>query len=154
MKTNPSPAYRKLRPATVRSLFLVANATLWGWFALKFFLTPERPLLQLAAGVLALVGISTAAAVFLSDLSFVAHAPEGQIDEFQLSQRNRAYLQTMRYVSALLALSMIGGLFGIYPQKAEVTAGVMRNFIFVLFITTVISPAGFLALATEELPEE
>ena len=154
MNTKPSRAYRKYRPATVRKLFLTANLTLWGWFALKCFLSPERPLLQLAAGLLALIGITTAIATFLSDLSFVAHAPEGQIDEFQLSQRNRAYLQTMRYVSALLAVSMCGSLFGIFPGRAEVTVGVLSNFIFVLFVTTLISPAGFLALATEELPEE
>ncbi len=153
MKSNASPIYRKYRPATVRKLFIVANATLWGWFALKFFLTPDRHLLQVAVGALALIGIVAAFAVFRSDLSFIAHAPEGQIDEFLLSQRNRAYLHTMRYVSGLLALSMICGAFG-FPQHADVTAGVLRNFIFVLFVTTLISPAGFLALATEDLPEE
>lgn len=154
MTANSSSPYRKYRPATVRRLFLTANVTLWGWFALKFFLNADRPALQVIAGALALIGIVTASAVFLSDLSFVAHAPEGQIDEFQLSQRNRAYLQTMRYVTVLLAVSMFGSLFGIFPGRDEVTVGVLRNFIFVLFITTLISPAGFLALATEELPEE
>lgn len=154
MNAKPSRAYRKYRPATVRKLFLTANLTLWGWFALKFFLTADRPALQVVTGVLALIGTTTAVAVFLSDLSFIAHAPEGQIDEFQLSQRNRAYLQTMRYVTVLLAASMLGSLFGIFPGRDEVTVGVLRNFIFVLFITTLISPAGFLALATEELPEE
>ena len=143
----------KLSPQRVRSLFRLALTGLWGWFALKFFLTEGQPAVLVASGVCLLTGVVAAIVVFLSDLSFIAHAPEQDIDEYQLQQRNRAYLATLRYGCGALALAWLARSLRLPP--APVSASVLDNFILVLFLTLLIAPAGFLArrlLADEEAP--
>ena len=152
MKTARSAAYLRLSPRTVRRLFQLALTGLWGWFTLKFFLEGDRPAVLVASGVCLLGGIAAALLVFLSDLSFIAHAPERDINEYQLQQRNRAYLATLRYGSAALALAWLARMLRIQPHP--VSAGVLDNFILVLFVTMLIAPAGFLAtqLGEDEKP--
>jgi hypothetical protein len=154
MKTTRSSAYMKLSPQRVRRLFHVALTGLWGWFALKFFLTEGQAAMLAASGVCLLTGVVAAILVFLSDLSFIAHAPERDIDEYQLQQRNRAYLATLRYGCGALALAWLARTVG--GPHAVVSANVLDNFILVLFLTLLIAPAGFLArrlLADEETPD-
>ena len=143
MKTNRSSAYLNLSPRAVRRLFQVALTGLWGWFTLKFFLTEGQPAMLVASGVCLLTGVVAAILVFLSDLSFIAHAPEQDIDEYQLQQRNRAYLATLRYGCGALALAWLARSLRLPP--APVSASVLDNFILVLFLTLLIAPAGFLA---------
>jgi hypothetical protein len=153
MKTKLSAAYLSLSPRTVRRLFQVALTGLWGWFALKFFLAEGRPATLVASALCLLTGVVAAILVFLSDLSFIAHAPEQAIDEYQLQQRNRAYLATLRYGCGALALAWIARAVG--GPHAVVSVNVLDNFILVLFLTLLIAPAGFLAqrlLADEEAP--
>jgi hypothetical protein len=152
MKTKLSAAYLSLSPRTVRRLFQLALTGLWGWFTLKFFLEGDRPAVLVASGVCLLGGITAALLVFLSDLSFIAHAPERDIDEYQLQQRNRAYLATLRYGSGALAIAWFARTVG--GPHTPVTAGVLDNFILVLFLTMLIAPAGFLAtrLLADEKP--
>ena len=133
----------KLSPQRVRSLFRLALTGLWGWFALKFFLTEGQPAVLVASSVCLLTGVVAAIVVFLSDLSFIAHAPERDIDEYQLQQRNRAYLATLRYGCGALALAWLARSLRLPP--APVSASVLDNFILVLFLTLLIAPAGFLA---------
>ena len=143
MKSIRSKAYLSLSPRMVRRLFRAALGGLWGWFALKFFLTPDRPALLVAVSVCLLVGVVTGIVVFLSDLSFVANAPENDIDEYQLAQRNRAYVATLRYGAAALALAWVARVLQLPPHP--ITAPVLENFILVVFLTMLIAPAGFLA---------
>jgi hypothetical protein len=153
MKTKLSAAYLSLSPRTVRRLFQVALTGLWGWFALKFFLAEGRPATLVASALCLLTGVVAAILVFLSHLSFIAHAPEQAIDEYQLQQRNRAYLATLRYGCGALALAWIARAVG--GPHAVVSVNVLDNFILVLFLTLLIAPAGFLAqrlLADEEAP--
>jgi hypothetical protein len=153
MKTKLSAAYLSLSPRTVRRLFQVALTGLWGWFALKFFLAEGRPATLVASALCLLTGVVAAILVFLSDLRFIAHAPERDIDEYQLQQRNRAYLATLRYGCGALALAWIARAVG--GPHAVVSVNVLDNFILVLFLTLLIAPAGFLAqrlLADEEAP--
>jgi hypothetical protein len=153
MKTKLSAAYLSLSPRTVRRLFQVALTGLWGWFALKFFLAEGKPATLVASALCLLTGVVAAILVFLSDLSFIAHAPERDIDEYQLQQRNRAYLATLRYGCGALALAWIARAVG--GPHAVVSVNVLDNFILVLFLTLLIAPAGFLAqrlLADEEAP--
>jgi hypothetical protein len=106
-----------------------------------------------ASALCLLTGVVAAILVFLSDLSFIAHAPERDIDEYQLQQRNRAYLATLRYGCGALALAWIARAVG--GPHAVVSVNVLDNFILVLFLTLLIAPAGFLAqrlLADEEAP--
>jgi hypothetical protein len=153
MKTKLSAAYLSLSPRTVRRLFQVALTGLWGWFALNFFLAEGRPATLVASALCLLTGVVAAILLFLSDLSFIAHAPEQAIDEYQLQQRNRAYLATLRYGCGALALAWIARAVG--GPHAVVSVNVLDNFILVLFLTLLIAPAGFLAqrlLADEEAP--
>jgi ABC-type amino acid transport system permease subunit len=153
MKTKLSAAYLSLSPRTVRRLFQVALTGLWGWFALKFFLAEGRPATLVASALCLLTGVVAAILVFLSDLSFIAHAPERDIDEYQLQQRNRAYLATLRYGCGALAIAWFARTVG--GPHAVVSVNVLDNFILVLFLTLLIAPAGFLAqrlLADEEAP--
>jgi len=153
MKTKLSAAYLSLSPRAVHRLFQVALTGLWGWFALKFFLAEGRPATLVASALCLLTGVVAAILVFLSDLSFIAHAPEQAIDEYQLQQRNRAYLATLRYGCGALALAWIARAVG--GPHAVVSVNVLDNFILVLFLTLLIAPAGFLAqrlLADEEAP--
>ena len=143
MKTKLSAAYLSLSPRAVRRLFQLALTGLWGWFTLKFFLEGDRPAVLVASGVCLLTGVVAAILVFLSDLSFIAHAPDQAIDEYQLQQRNRAYLATLRYGCGALALAWIARAVG--GPHAVVSVNVLDNFILVLFLTLLIAPAGFLA---------
>ena len=153
MKPKRSAAYLSLSPRAVHRLFQVALTGLWGWFALKLFLTEGRPTVLVASSVCLLTGVVAAILVFLSDLSFIAHAPEQDIDEYQLQQRNRAYLATLRYGCGAIALAWLARTVG--GPRAVVSAPVLDNFLLVLFLTLLIAPAGFLAqrlLADEEAP--
>ena len=152
MKTARSAASLRLSPRAVRRLFQLALTGLWGWFTLKLFLTEDRTAVLVTSGICLLGGITAALLVFLSDLSFIAHAPERDIDEYQLQQRNRAYLATLRYGSGALALAWLARAVG--GPHPSVTAGVLDNFILVLFLTMLIAPAGFLAqrLLADEKP--
>lgn len=153
MKTKRSTAYLNLSPRAVHRMFQLALTGLWGWFALKLFLTAERPAFLVAAGVCLLTGVVAAILVFLSDLSFIAHAPEQDIDEYQLQQRNRAYLATLRYGCGAIALAWVARTVG--GPRAVISAPVLDNFLLALFLTLLIAPAGFLAqrlLADEETP--
>ena len=143
MKPKRSAAYLNLSPRAVQRLFQLALTGLWSWFALKFFLTEGQPAMLVASGVCLLTGVVAAILVFLSDLSFIAHAPEQDIDEYQLQQRNRAYLATLRYGCSALALAWIARAVG--GPHVVVSVNVLDNFILVLFLTLLIAPAGFLA---------
>jgi hypothetical protein len=143
MKNKLSAAYLSLSPRAVHRLFQVALTGLWGWFALKFFLAEGKPATLVASALCLLTGVVAAILVFLSDLSFIAHAPEQAIDEYQLQQRNRAYLATLRYGCGALALASIARAVG--GPHAVVSVNVLDNFILVLFLTLLIAPAGFLA---------
>ena len=153
MKPKRSAAYLNLSPRAVQRLFQLALTGLWSWFALKFFLTEGKPAALVASALCLLTGVVAAIVVFLSDLSFIAHAPEQAIDEYQLQQRNRAYLATLRYGCGALALAWLARAVG--GLRAVVSVNVLDNFILVLFLTLLIAPAGFLAqrlLADEEAP--
>ena len=153
MKPKRSAAYLSLSPRAVHRLFQVALTGLWGWFALKFFLAEGKPATLVAFALCLLTGVVAAVLVFLSDLSFIAHAPEQAIDEYQLQQRNRAYLATLRYGCGAIALAWLARTVG--GPRAVVSAPVLDNFLLVLFLTLLIAPAGFLAqrlLADEEAP--
>ena len=143
MKSKRSSAYLRLSAPTVRRLFHVALAGLWGWFALKLFLTEGKPALLVASGICLLAGVAAGIVVFLSDLSFIAHAPERDIDEYQLAQRNRAYLATLRYACGTIAFAWFARALG--GPHNPITAPVLDNFLLVLFLSMLIAPAGFLS---------
>jgi hypothetical protein len=152
MKTNTRSAYINLSPRTVRGLFVAMLVGLWGSLLLKFGMETERPALLIGFGVLLLVGIGAGGLLFLSSLSFIAHAPEGHIDERELAERNRAYFDTVRLIGLVI---LVAGLVTSFGERVglRVTLPIMENFLMRLFLTTIVAPAGFLAWRQKSVEE-
>ena len=130
-------------PTTLR-LSSLAIVGLWCWFFGKFFLREDRPGLLVALGLCLLGGTILSVLVFMSIYSFMADAPEDQIDERELALRNRAYLKTVQYVVACLLVGLFGSRIA---EHRGVVLGptVFENFLLCLMITTLILPAWCLA---------
>ncbi len=101
----PSKAYLHFSRTTARALSVGALGSLCLSFALKFLLAdepgPQHAVLQLTVGVLGLAGMVASVLLFLSTYSFRANAPDAQIDEREVLERNRAYFrayQTLVFV--------------------------------------------------------
>ena len=152
MKTSPRFSYMNLSPRTVRGLFVAMLVGLWGSLLLKFGIEAERPALLIGFGVLLLMGIGAGGLLFLSSLSFIAHAPEGQIDERELAERNRAYFDTVKMIALVI---LVAGLVTSFGDRVglRVTLPIMENFLMRLFLTTIVAPAGFLAWRQKSIEE-
>ena len=152
MKTSPRFSYMNLSPRTVRGLFVAMLVGLWGSLLLKFGMEAERPVLLIGFGVLLLMGIGAGGLLFLSSLSFIAHAPEGQIDERELAERNRAYFDTVKMTALVI---LVAGLVTSFGDRVglRVTLPIMENFLMRLFLTTIVAPAGFLAWRQKSIEE-
>lgn len=144
-----SKAYLNFSRNTARALSVGALGSLSLWFALKFLLTEETsPLqagLQLAVGVLALAGMVASVLLFLSTYSFRANAPDAQIDEREVTERNRAYFRAYQTLVFVLLLAYVVAealekAFGWVP-----TRGVVANFLTVLIFSALTLPAAILA---------
>ena len=145
----PSKAYLNFSRNTARALSVGALGSLSLWFALKFLLTedpgPQQAGLQLAVGVLALAGMVASVLLFLSTYSFRANAPDAQIDEREVTERNRAYFRAYQTLVFVLLLSYIvteilEKAFGWVP-----TRGVIANFLTLLIFAALTLPAAILA---------
>ena len=152
MKTSPRFSYMNLSLRTVRGLFVAMLVGLWGSLLLKFGMEAERPVLLIGFGVLLLMGIGAGGLLFLSSLSFIAHAPEGQIDERELAERNRAYFDTVKMIALVI---LVAGLVTSFGDRVglRVTLPIMENFLMRLFLTTIVAPAGFLAWRQKSIEE-
>jgi|UniRef100_UPI004049A9AC hypothetical protein len=144
MKTNTRFSYMNLSLRTVRGLFVTMLVGLWGSLLMKFGLESEGPVLLICFGVLLLIGIGAGGLLFLSSSSFIAHAPEGQIDERELAERNRAYFDTVKLIALVI---LVAGLVTSFGERVglRVTLPIMENFLMRLFLTTIVAPAGLLA---------
>jgi len=150
MKTSTRFSYMNLSPRTVRGLFVAMLVGLWGSLVMKFGMEAERPFLLISFGLLLLIGIGAGGLLFLSSLSFIAHAPEGEIDERELAERNRAYFDTVRLIGLVILLAGLVTSFG-ERVGLRVTLPIMENFLMRLFLTTIVAPAGFLAWRQKSL---
>ena len=145
----PGKAYLNFSRTTARALSVGALGSLSLWFALKFLLTeepgPQQAGLQLAVGVLALAGMVASVLLFLSTYSFRANAPDAQIDEREVVERNRAYFrayQTLVFVLLLayIVAEVLEKALGWVP-----TRGVIANFLTLLIFAALTLPAAILA---------
>lgn len=153
----PANYFRFSAPTTLK-LSTLAIVGLWCWFFGKFFLRENRPGLLVALGLCLLGGTILSILVFVSPYSFVANAPEDQIDERELALRNRAYLSTVQYVVVCLLVGLFGSEIAEHRGVVLVPT-VFQNFLLCLMITTLIVPAWCLArwdvdAAVEEALEE
>jgi hypothetical protein len=141
----PSRAYFKLSRGTARTLSVVALGSLLAWFVLKFQLTPDNAALQLTVGLLALVGMISCLVMFLSTYNFRAHAPDTDIDEREVAERNRAYFLAYQVLwvgllAGYLALEVGGAL-----TDEIFNRNVASNYLTVLMFAALVLPACLLA---------
>lgn len=146
---SPSKAYLNFSRTTARALSVGALGSLSLWFTLKFLLTeepaPQQGALQLAVGLLALAGMVASILLFLSTYSFRAHAPDAQIDEREVMERNRAYFRAYQALVFMLLLSYIVAEILEKTTGWVPTRGVIANFLTLLIFSALTLPAAILA---------
>lgn len=145
----PSKGYLNFSRTTARILSVIALGSLCSWFALKFLLTeepgPAQGGLQLSVGLLALAGMVASVLLFLSTYGFRANAPDAQIDEREVTERNRAYFRAYQSLVGVLLLSYIVA-EALEKSVAWVpTRAVVANFLTALFFAALTLPAAILA---------
>jgi len=139
--TKRTPARRHpltISPRVARALSVLSMGALWGWFLLKFSLGDAPDSRTFLAGSLALIGVGTGMLLFASQYLNQAYARGAELDERELTERNRAYRYTLFYLFAVLALSYL-------RTEALASPAVLSNFIVVLFFTTVVFTPAVLA---------
>lgn len=147
---SPRSSYLNFKPGTTRALSAIALTALHGWFLLKFLLVQRQPALELWVGGLALIGMVTAVLVFLSAYNFQAHAPKGQIDERELSQRNEAYFRTHQYMIGAILIGLLIKEFWERATGSSLSVNQLGNFLTVLFFSGMVMPATVLAWQDRE----
>ena len=145
----PGKGYLNFSRTTARTLSVVALGSLSAWFGLKFLLTddagPGQGGLQLAVGLLALAGMVASILLFLSTYSFRANAPDANIDEREVTERNRAYFRAYQALVGVLLLSYIVAEFLEKAYGWVPSRGVVANFLTVLIFAALTLPAAILA---------
>lgn len=149
--TPPTRPYRHLSRHTVRILGAASIGGLWGWFLLKFLLPSATGVVDVALGVLALVAIVAMIPLMLSTYAFRANAPDHQIDEREVVERNAAYLWTLRYLLTGVLLSYL--FVDVRRFASVVSLGVVSNLLQVLFLTALVLPTVLLAWWDTSAPE-
>lgn len=147
--------YLLLRPRGARALSGAAIGGLYAWFILKFFVSDDRPWLQVAIGLLGLLGVVGSLVMFCCTYGFLANAPDSSLDERELQQRNAAYLRAYTYAVSMLLIGYIGtDLIGKVFASIEVSSSMIRNFLNLAFFTCLIMPAAILAWRDQPISEE
>lgn len=148
--------YILLGPRSAKALSVLAIGAMYAWFLMKLFLSDGQPLLQLAVGMAALVGVVSSIVMFLCSYSFVANAPDRSLDEREIQDRNAAYMKAYTYAVAMLLVGYIASdVVGKVYSGFEVTSGVVTNYLNLAFFTCLIMPATILAWRdrSDEVPE-
>ena len=154
--TSPRPAPDRgrlpaLGPRHARVLSVVALCAMWLWFTLKLVWPTLWPVAaplwaELAVGASALLGFASALVLFTCTYGFVANAPDRQLDEREMQERNAAYLRAYQYAVLLLLVGYIGSdvadRFMPTPEAARV---IVTHFLNVAFLSCLIMPATILA---------
>ena len=141
----PGRLYWSLQPSRARILSVVSLGGLHAWLVLKWVLPLEQNWAGLVVSGLALVSFVSTIAMFLTTYSFVAHAPNSDIDERELAQRNEAYLRTHQYLFTMLILGAIA--LEVAARWSGFQAGVSQYqaFLTVLGFSSLILPGCILA---------
>lgn len=100
----------KLSPSRARWLVGITYPVLLAGFALDLAVDPQRGLFDVAVAVLKLAGLAGCVAIFLTTFSFTANAPEHQIDERELSERNTAYVLAYQVVIGAVFLLFLASI--------------------------------------------
>lgn len=140
----------KLGPRTGRVLGGYALLAMHGWFLAKLSLPSQSGAGEVLVGLAALTGMIASMVFFVGTYGVLANAPDNQLDERELADRNRAYFSAFKY---LVFMTILGGMV---PElmaklfKFELSVGVMKNFMLLMFATALILPGYMLALKDKE----
>jgi len=136
-------------PAKVRLLSVLSLGGLSGWFVCKLVLPLSEPWAQLFVGVLALASFVSSIVVALSGHAYMANAPDKQLDERELAQRNAAFVRAYQ----ISATAVLAGLIGIHRisvwTENIATIAIYENYLTVLFFAHLVLPAAVLAWREE-----
>lgn len=115
------------------------------WFAIKLGLPSADGVPELIAGLAAATGMIASIVFFLSAYGVRANAPDEMLDEREVFDRNRAYVTAFKY---LAAMSLLGGMVPELVAKLlqfDLSVGVFKNFLLVMFTTSLVLPGFLLA---------
>jgi hypothetical protein len=146
--------YILLTPRGAKALSVVAIGGLYAWFLLKLLLIGDQPAMQLAVGLLGLIGVVSSIVMFLCTYSFVANAPDKYLDEREIQDRNAAYMRAYIYAVSMLLVGYIASdIVGKVYSGFEVTQDVVTNYLNLALFTCLIMPATVLAWRDKGLDE-
>jgi len=101
-------------------------------------------------GVAAITGMLASIVFFISTYGVIANAPDAALDERELAERNRAYFGAFKY---LVLMTVVGGMVPEFLAKLfnfELSVGVLKNFILLMFTTTLVLPGFLIAWAERD----
>lgn len=142
-----------LGPRTGKVLGFYALAAMHGWFLVKLALPSETGNAELGAGLAALTGMIASIVFFVSTYGVLANAPDRMLDERELAQRNQAYVGAFKY---LVLMTILGGMIPEFLAKVfhfELSVGVMKNFMVLMFTTALVLPGFLLAWGERRVAE-
>ena len=139
----PSRWYLRLPRWSVCVLSVVVIDGLWVWFLMKCFLPSASGTLETLVAALAAVSTAALFPLQASTYGYWAHATTAQIDERQAAQRQTAFYWTLLYVLTGILLAYIS----VDAERLQtlLTMSVIRNYLFVLFLTALAMPTALLA---------
>lgn len=130
---------------TSKALSAYALGAMHLWFVLKLYLPSSEGLMELIVGLCALTGMIASFVFFVSTYGVLANAPDQMLDEREVGERYRAYFESFKF---LILMTILGGMIPELMSKAlgfELSIGVMKNFILLMFTTGLVLPGAFLA---------
>ena len=139
------PATIVLGPRAARLLGGYALVAMHAWFVIKLTLPSETGGMELIAGLAALTGLLACATFFVCTYGVLANSPDEMLEDWQVSERNRAYFGAFRYLLALLLLASLGSDFIAKLFDFELSIAVMQNFLVLVIATALVLPAYLLA---------
>lgn len=135
----------KMGPRAGRLLSGYALGAMHLWFVAKLSLPSEQGVAELLVGLAALTGLIASIVFFVSSYGVLANAPDAMLDEREVADRNRAYFSAFKY---LVAMTLAGGIIPEFLAKVfhfELSIGVMKNFMLLMFATAIVLPGAALA---------
>lgn len=139
-----------LSPRISKLLGSYALVAMHSWFLVKLALPSENGGAELVVGLAAITGMLASIVFFVSTYGVIANAPDAALDERELAERNRAYFGAFKY---LVLMTVAGGMIPETLAKLfnfELSIGVLKNFILLMFTTALVLPGFLIAWSDRE----
>ncbi len=152
MTKTDSPRFVRINqsPRAARIMGSYALIAMHGWFFAKLGLPSADGSAEVIVGLAALTGMITSILFFLGTYGVMANAPDAMLDERELADRNRAYFSAFKYI---VGMAILGGVIPEFVAKVigfELSVGVLKNYIFLIFTTALVLPGFFLAWSARD----